>query len=207
MAPDIIMLEISNLTVHHVRADRLVVSGGECVALSGSSGSGKTLLLRALCDMEPNTGDVFLNGDRREDVPANLWRSRVSMVPAESGWWSDIAGDHFPDSVGEALPPLLESLLLPGECLGWPVSRLSTGERHRLALARTLCLEREVLVLDEPTAPLDDQATAAVEGLIGLRKSAGAAVIIVSHDEAQVARLADRSYVMADGRLSGGAPT
>ncbi len=200
------MLEVSNLAVHHVRADRFSVAGGQCVALSGSSGSGKTLLLRALCDMEPNAGDVILNGVRREDVPAYEWRSRVSMVPAESGWWSDIAGDHFPGEVPDKLPDLLTALLLPDDVLGWPVSRLSTGERHRLALARTLCVEREVLVLDEPTAPLDGEATAAVESLIGARKSAGAAVIIVSHDEDQVARLADRSYVMTDGHLSAGAP-
>ena len=170
---------------------------GECVAVRGPSGSGKTLLLRAIADLDPNAGAVVLDGEAREAVPAYLWRRRVAYVPAESGWWAERVAQHFAD--WSAALPLLGPLALPTACRDWPVLRLSTGERQRLALIRALALRPRVLLLDEPTSGLDADATAAVERIIADRLGAGAGALWVTHDAAQAARVASRRLVVEAG--------
>jgi ABC-type phosphate transport system ATPase subunit len=85
--------------------------------------------------------------------------------------------------------------------LGWEVRRLSTGERHRLAIARALALEPGVWLFDEPTAALDAVAARRVEAVIRQGRDCGAAILLVTHDDIQATRLADRTLTMADGRL------
>ena len=176
------------------------LAAGECVAVRGPSGSGKTLLLRALADLDPNEGEVSLDGQRRDAMPAYLWRRRVVYLPAESGWWADAVAAHFRDWSGAE--PLLEPLGLPPDCGRWPVLRLSTGERQRLALIRALVLEPRVLLLDEPTSGLDPDATAAVERLITERLLRGASALWVTHDADQAKRIAARRLAVDGGRVS-----
>ena len=177
------------------------VAKGVCVSVMGTSGSGKTLLLRAIADLDENQGDVQLDGRRRADMPAPLWRREVGYVPAESGWWRDTVGAHFDDQ--DAAAGLLHRLQLSADCPDWPVSRLSTGERQRLALARALVLAPKVLLLDEPTSGLDEETTLRVEAILHEKCSAGASVVLVSHDAAQAERMAQVHYRIADGVLTG----
>src|SRR5262249_39099889 len=137
---------------------------GECITLQGASGSGKTLLLRAIADLDPSEGTVMLEGATRESMPAPVWRRQVTFVAAEPGWWGDPVCEHFAE-LEEALP-LLEELGLPSSCVEWNTQRLSTGERQRLGLVRALALHSRVLLLDEPTSGLDADATARVEAVI-----------------------------------------
>ena len=65
------------------------------MTVRGASGSGKSLFLRALADLDPSTGDVRLDGTARDDMPASDWRRRVTYVAADSGWWTERVGDHF----------------------------------------------------------------------------------------------------------------
>ena len=74
--------------------------GGEIVAVRGPSGSGKSLMLRAIADLDPAEGEITLDGTPRARIPAPEWRRRVAFVPAESGWWDDRVGAHFPDRGG-----------------------------------------------------------------------------------------------------------
>ncbi len=194
------MLVIEGLRTDLLGPVDLTVAAGECVAVEGPSGSGKTLFLRALVDLDPNRGRVRLDGIRREAVPAWRWRRLVGMVPAESGWWADRVGEHF-ERPG-SLPPLLESLGLPPESPDWEVARLSSGERHRLAIARALHLEPRALLLDEPTASLDRTATERVEGLLRRFMAAGRPILLVTHDPGQTRRLSARRLVMHRGRLA-----
>lgn len=174
------------------------LNGGACLAVMGPSGSGKTLLFRALADLDPCRGRVTLDGVLREDVPAPEWRRRVAYVPAEPGWWADTPAAHFTD--WDAATPLAEALLLPGDIGEAPVTRLSTGERQRLALMRALMGNPRVFLLDEPTGPLDAAATAAVERVLAERLAGGASILLATHDAAQAARMAKQALMFADGR-------
>jgi len=173
--------------------------GGEIIAVRGPSGSGKSLMLRAIADLDPAEGEVSLNGTKRARIPAPEWRRRVAFVPAESGWWDDRVREHFPDGGGDTA--LIEALGLDPAALDWEVRRLSTGERHRLAIARALVRKPEVWLFDEPTAALDAEAARRVEAVITQGRDRGAAILLVTHDDAQAARLADRTLTMADGCL------
>ena len=166
----------------------LEVLPGQCIAIHGESGSGKTLLLRAIADLDPNSGDISLNEQNRDIFPANQWRERVVYLPAESHWWSDKVKDHF---VHDLMP---ETLGLSDQIIDWYISRLSTGEKQRLALLRALDRQPAVLLLDETTANLDHENTLKVEKLIAEKRAAGLAVIWVTHDMGQRQRIADKSY-------------
>lgn len=177
----------------------LVVHGGECVCLSGASGAGKSLLLRAIADLDPHEGRVYLGDTPCMDVPAPQWRRRVGLLPAESHWWAERVGDHFADGM-EA--KTLQRLGFGKGVMGWTVARASTGERQRLALLRLLANRPDALLLDEPTAALDPKNVKAVEALVAeYRQRHRAPVIWVSHDPEQIARVARRHFRVRDGRL------
>jgi len=196
------VLAISGLARPGLEPVHLDVSSGECVVISGPSGAGKNLFLRAVADLDPNTGEVVLDGVSRTSLSGPEWRQRVSYVAAESGWWADDVAAHFAD--GTAAAGLIDRLRLSADALTWSVQRLSTGERQRLALARALARRPIVLLLDEPTSGLDPQATESVEGLLADHRSAGGAIIAVTHDAAQAARIGGRLLHMEAGRLHTG---
>lgn len=193
------VLTISGLRRPGIEPVDLDVSKGECVAISGPSGAGKSLLLRAIADLDPNQGEVRLNGTAREAIPAPEWRRQVVYLAPESGWWAGNVGAHFADRSGAAI--LLNELALPPDTLTWPVARLSTGERQRLALARALELEPRALLLDEPTSGLDPEAASKVEDLLRRRLAQGAVIVLVTHDRDQAKRIAGRRLRMEQGRL------
>ncbi|MFQ5959183.1 MAG: ATP-binding cassette domain-containing protein [Alphaproteobacteria bacterium] len=193
------MLRVRNLVVHGLAAIDLDIDAGECLALTGPSGSGKSLVLRALADLDPNDGRVALDGRARETIPAPAWRRQVAYLAAEPGWWGDVVGDHFPDRA--ALAELLPGLGLSESLLDQRVAETSTGERQRLALARVLLNDPRVLLLDEPTAALDEAAARSVEAVLAERLRGGAAILLVTHDPARGARLAARRLRIAGGRI------
>ncbi len=178
----------------------LEIAPAECVTLSGPSGSGKTLLLRAIADLDCHEGEVLLNGVACSDMRAHEWRMQVGLLPAESHWWGERIGDHFHNSD----QTLLAQLGFTDEVMSWEVTRCSTGERQRLALARLLQNRPKVLLLDEPTASLDAENVARVEALVErLRREQGVAVLWVSHDPAQAQRVATRRLRIEGGQLQG----
>ncbi len=176
----------------------LHLAEGECLAISGPSGSGKSRLLRALADLDPAEGEVRLDARERHHFSGPEWRRKVGLLPAESGWWSERVGDHFkqPDET------LFSQLDLPLECLDWEISHLSSGERQRLSLIRLLVQHPEVLLLDEPTANLDKHNIERVETVIeSWRKTHRAAVLWVSHDPEQRRRIAEQAWRIVSGEL------
>lgn len=194
-----VTLHLKQLSNELIQPFDLSIEPGRICCISGASGSGKSRLLRAVADLEPHSGDVLLDDQEQQQLPADQWRQRVRLVPAESQWWSERVGDHFPAEYnGEGL----EALGLPAEAHGWDVTRLSSGEKQRLGLLRALSIPLQVLLLDEPCANLDPEATQRVEAMLLERIQAeGWPVLWVAHDATQIQRVADYRFQIRHKRL------
>lgn len=191
-------LALKNLAIGDLKNIDLHVKPGEIVCLSGTSGSGKSRLLRAIADLDLHTGNVQLGDTHQNDVPGNRWRSAVMLVPAESAWWHDTVGEHFSERVDETL----QQLGLEADAFSWPVARLSSGEKQRLALARALSRKPAALLLDEPTANLDKDSTERVERwLLDIIRQQQLPTLWVAHHEDQIARVADRHFHIVDSGI------
>lgn len=166
----------------------------EIMTIAGPSGSGKSLFLRALADMDKHQGEVFLSGEPQSEIEPENWRQQVVLVAAESAWWSAIVGDHFRHKPSEQQ---FADLGFDKKVLYWPVSRLSSGERQRLSLLRALVLKPAVLLLDEPTANLDEKNTLRVEKLLlDYLNTHRTTAVWVSHDRAQRERLDGKELIL-----------
>lgn len=191
-------LRIVDLHRPSLQPASLDVFAGETLCIHGPSGSGKTLLLRAIADLDPNQGQAFLGRLERTATTAHEWRRRVMYLPPESHWWADQVRPHaaqWPDT-------LLHALGFDHSVLDWDIARLSSGERQRLSLARLLARHPRALLLDEPTANLDQDNILAVEALIAdYQLQQKAPVIWVSHDPEQRARVASTERRISAGRL------
>lgn len=179
----------------------LAVAAGECLALTGASGSGKSLFLRMIADLDPNEGEVFLDHVARSSMTAPAWRRRVVYHAAEAGWWHDDVASHFSGGALTFARETAPRLGLSAALLDAAVARLSTGEKQRLALLRSLAPDSPVLLLDEPTGALDPETTAMVEAVLRDRLASRTTIVFVTHNEAQAERLGDRRFRMLDRRL------
>jgi putative ABC transport system ATP-binding protein len=174
---------------------------GACAAITGPSGSGKSLFLRMIADLDPNEGEVWLNGRERASMPAPEWRKRATYVSAESGWWADMVIEHFARNRRSEVAALAARLGVRVDRLDAPVAQLSTGEKQRLSLVRALLPSPPVLLLDEPTGPLDEESVAQVEILLQERMVTGTSILLVTHDPNQAERLGSQRYRMVAGHM------
>ena len=201
----------------------LTVRAGERLGIEGPTGSGKSVLLRALALLDPvdpaGGGTLRYRGAPVADRDVPRFRSRVSYLHQEpallEGTVEESLRSPFELAVhrgqrGEGgrsfdrarAVELLTSLGRDASFLTKQRDDLSGGERQVTALVRLLQLEPEVLLLDEPTAALDPETTARVEGLLVRWVEAGErAAVWVSHDPAQARRLATRRLRVEGGRL------
>jgi len=172
------------------------VKENEIFGLTGVSGIGKTQMLRALVEVIAYGGEIRLGGALSSSFPAPEWRKKVAFVPAESSWWQDSVGEHFPAThQGWPNNNWIDQLGFASDVLSWKVSRLSTGEKQRLALARALINEPSILLLDEPCSALDAHSVAMVEEILCRYKNRNqTALIWVSHDLDQLDRVATRFF-------------
>jgi putative ABC transport system ATP-binding protein len=174
---------------------------GACAAITGPSGSGKSLFLRMVADLDPNEGEIWLNGRARASMPAPQWRKQAIYVSAESGWWADKVIEHFPANTRSEIAALSARLGVRADLLDAPVAQLSTGEKQRLSLVRALLPNPPVLLLDEPTGALDEVSVTQVESLLQERMAAGTSILLVTHDPRQAERLGVQRYRMKAGRM------
>jgi ABC-type iron transport system FetAB ATPase subunit len=177
---------------------------GECIAVQGPSGAGKSVLLRMLADLDPHEGEALLDGRSAIAMPAPEWRRRVVYQAAEPAWWEPTAGAHFGDADRGFVDESLAALGLAPAILDSDIERLSTGERQRLALVRSLARRPAVLLLDEPTAALDPVSVGKAEALLRSALAGGMAVLIVTHSVEQAGRLAQRIFHLEQGKLTTG---
>jgi ABC-type iron transport system FetAB ATPase subunit len=194
------LLRIDQLKVPPLPPLTFTVGDGECLVIEGPSGSGKTRLLRAIADLDPAPGHVFLNGVERGELTGPEWRKRVRYASAEPQWWTDTARPIFEaidKTAPERLSRALLSLALPPAIIDKPLASLSTGERQRLALIRAMIDEPAILLLDEPVSALDLQSAALVAELLRFQMLAGRTLVIAAHNDNPVTRLAHARLQLA----------
>ena len=204
-------------TVAALQGVSLRIARGEALALVGESGSGKSTLARIVLRLtRPDAGQVLLGGRDVPETPA--FRARVQMVFQDPFASLNPVHDvlhHLarpllrhrrarPDEVRGKAEALLRTVGLEpaSEMLDRHPHQLSGGQRQRVAIARALAAEPEVLVADEPTSMLDVSLRAGVLDLLArLKRERGLAILLITHDLASAAALADRVAVLSRGRI------
>jgi ABC-type lipoprotein export system ATPase subunit len=155
-----------------------------------------------IADLDPSEGEIWLNGLARASMPGPKWRKQAIYVSAESGWWADKVIEHFPAGTRSEIAVLSARLGVRADLLDAPVGQLSTGEKQRLSLVRALLPNPPVLLLDEPTGPLDEGSVTQVETLLRERMMTdGTSIVLVTHDPRQAERLGAQRYRMIAGRM------
>ncbi len=184
----------------------LDVATGEVALLQGANGAGKTTLLRVCAGIQAVvSGDVEVLGhdlvrDRR------AVRRHVGLLGQTTGLYDDLSvADNVRFAVRaaggdqSACAPALERLGLVGRLASAPVSRLSTGQRRRTALAVLAARRPPLWLLDEPHAGLDAEGRDLLDGLVREAVESGATVVLASHELDRATALADRVLAVAGG--------
>ncbi|GAB7020372.1 ABC transporter ATP-binding protein [Halostagnicola bangensis] len=193
-----------------VNSVSLRVRESTVVAIVGSSGSGKSSFLRLLNRLdEPTAGTVYLDGTDYREIEPQTVRRRIGLIPQDAVLsrgtvFENVSlGARIRDEPidGVRVGALLERMGLEGY-EDRPAEELSGGERQRVSIARTLYVEPEVLLLDEPTAHLDTAIEAQIEDLLAeLIREESLTCVLVTHDTAQARRLGERIVEFDDGKI------
>ena len=192
----------------------LEVARGQTVALIGPSGSGKSTLLRLVNGLiEPDTGDIFLDGDTVEPWRDLELRRRMGYVLQEGGLFPHLTVEEnvslqarflgwSRERINERVGELLELAHLSPELLDRYPLELSGGQRQRVSLIRALVLDPEFLLLDEPLGALDPMIRCELQDdLRSIFRTLQKTVVLVTHDLFEAHFLAHRIVLMAKGRV------
>lgn len=176
----------------------------------GPNGAGKSLLLRLLHGLlAPSAGTITWAGrplDRAIQARQALVFQRPTLLRRSALANLVFVLDHLPRHAREARARELLAAARLEHIAATPARLLSGGEQQRLALARALAREPDVLLLDEPSASLDPAATALIEQMILEAADDGTKIVLVTHDLGQARRLADEIVFMHRGRVFETAP-
>lgn len=178
----------------------------EVTVVAGPSAAGKTSLLR-LCNRldVPDGGRIVYRGHDVVDLDPLRLRRRVGMVFQTARLLPGTVADNLrvaaPDADRDRMAATLERVSLPAAMLNRSGDRLSGGEAQRVCLARTLITDPDVLLADEPTSALDPSPKLAFERLARRLTDDGLTVLWVTHDLAQLRRLANHVLVLIDGQV------
>lgn len=209
------MLRVDELTFAHSGQAKpyvfsLEAAPGEITAVSGASGAGKSTLLDLLAGfLTPVAGSLTLDGRDLlplppEDRPVSLLLQSQSLfdhLRTDSNVRLGLPAGTSRHEANQKVQTALADVGLAG-LDRQRASTLSGGQRQRAALARTLLRNRPVLLLDEPFSALDDTTRATIRELVArLTRDKGWHTILVSHHADDIAAIASRRYVIADGHL------
>jgi cobalt/nickel transport system ATP-binding protein len=184
------------------------VEKGRCLCVAGANGSGKSTLLELIaCCMEPSRGAIRING---ASIFKNEGAQRTGIVFQEPDnqfflptVWEDVAFGVMKKGMspekGRELAMAALKLTGAGHIAERPPYKLSGGEKQRAAIASVLVMEREILLLDEPTAALDPRSR---KNIIALIKALDCTRIIASHDLDMTMDLADEIIFLHNGKIA-----
>jgi putrescine transport system ATP-binding protein len=196
------------LAVNHVSLD---IAQGEIFALLGSSGCGKTTLLRLLAGFESTTsGRIVLNGQDLADMPPyerpiNMMFQSYALFPHLSVWDNIAFGlrrDGMPrGQVAERVDAMLKLVQL-GKFAKRKPHQLSGGQQQRVALARSLAKQPQLMLLDEPLGALDKKLREETQiELVNIIEEVGVTCVMVTHDQEEAMTMASRIAVMSEGKI------
>ncbi len=169
------------------------------MGITGPSGIGKSILIKALADMLPHTGDVYLGETESQTIPSEQWRRKVALLPSESQWWYETVGEHF-HHFDEGL---FVSFGFNQDVMSWQISHLSSGEKQRLACIRVLMNKPKALLLDEPTANLDPTNRTQLESIIiEYQEKNQTPVLWISHDKEQLNRVCQQLLTLNNNQYA-----
>ena len=192
----------------------LEIERGESLAIVGRSGEGKSVLIKCILGLlTPDSGEILIDGHSLESEEGDALRSTIGIVFQGGALfdsmnvWQNVAFRLLQQGVGKyeakkrALQ-CLDSVELPARTAALDPSELSGGMRKRVAIARTMASEPDVLFFDEPTSGLDPITTDLINDLIvNCTKSLGATAITITHDMSSVYKTADRAALLFNSRL------
>src|SRR4051794_27355153 len=205
----------------------LVVRRGEVTALVGDNGAGKSTLVRCISGIHrPDTGSMMFKGDKLDlsnpedaiDAGIETVHQNLALVEDLTVWQNLFLNRELVRRVGPVAvldkrsmqrraTEMVSTLAVNVPAVQNRVRRLSGGQRQAVAICRAASFSSSLVIMDEPTAALGVQETARVEQLIIRLRDEGHAVLLISHNFAQVMRLSDQVWVMRAGRCVGGRRT
>lgn len=182
----------------------LDIRAGAITAVMGANGAGKSLALRVIAGLiEPDAGEMSYAGEMRapRDVSIVFQRPVLLRRSVRGNLRHALKVYGVPRRQRTRRVAELLELGRLGLIADNPARALSGGEQQRVAMVRALAARPKLLLLDEPTASLDPQATQAIERLVRKAADDGATVVIVTHDRGQAKRLADDIRFMHRGKM------
>jgi len=211
------MLEIRDLRAGYGKVDvirgiNLHVTQGECVALVGANGAGKSTTLKCICGLNPvRSGQIFFNRERIDGMPGHVIVSRgITMCPEGRQVFADMSvrenlemGAHTrSDSNQESdLQSMFDLFPVLRQRERQLAGTLSGGEQEMLAIGRALMAKPKLCIFDEPSLGLAPRVVAEVEHTLQQIKAMGTTILLVEQNAAMALRLADRAYVFEAGEV------
>ena len=211
------MLEIRDLRAGYGKVDvirgiNLHVTQGECVALVGANGAGKSTTLKCICGLNPiRSGQILFNRERIDGMPGHVIVSRgITMCPEGRQVFADMSvrenlemgahtrSDSNQDSDLQSMFDLFPVLRQRERQLA---GTLSGGEQEMLAIGRALMAKPKLCIFDEPSLGLAPRVVTEVEHTLQQIKAMGTTILLVEQNAAMALRLADRAYVFEAGEV------
>lgn len=207
-------------TFHALRNVNLTVARGEKIVVCGPSGSGKSTMIRCINRLEEhNAGSIVVLGTELNDDVGNIdeIRREVGMVfqnfnlfphmtVLENCVIAPMLVRKIPRGEAEATARrYLEKVRIPEQASKYP-GQLSGGQQQRVAIARSLCMQPQIMLFDEPTSALDPEMISEVLDVMVTLASEGMTMICVTHEMGFARRVADRVIFMAAGEIVEEAP-
>jgi ribose transport system ATP-binding protein len=222
--PGEVMLEVNNLCASNgIQGINLVVRAGEIVGLCGLVGSGRTEVARAIFGADPVTsGEVRVFGMVRSGGPDEAAASGMALIPesrkAEGLALIRTVGDNLaiaglrklfpsglfsPRKAKRSGEDLVRRLRIATPSVNQTVGLLSGGNQQKVVIGKWLAAQARLFIFDEPTRGIDVGAKAEIFALIDDLVAQGAAVLMISSEQAEIVHVCDRAYVMREGRIAG----